>query len=330
MPIRSQINDSLEPIKVTRPTPRRRLDMNVRELAEQVSKGDRRALARAISLVEGASPESARLMRLVSKNTGRAFVIGVTGPPGTGKSTLVDRLIVEYRRLGLRVGVVAVDPTSPISGGALLGDRVRMLDHTLDRGVYIRSMATRGWTGGLSRAAAQAVRLLDAAAMDIVLVETVGIGQSDIEVVGVAHAVVVVLMPGLGDDIQMSKAGLMEVGDVYVVNKSDLEGADTMVVGLLALVRTLKGRSPAVLKVSALRKEGLDRLVQKLEALRGTFKEDGHEMKLRSARGMILEVAKGEVLSHFASSATRKADALASQVVSGKLTVEQAAQSLLD
>ena len=186
------------------------------------------------------------------------------------------------------MGVVAVDPTSPITGGALLGDRVRMIQHTLDKGVFIRSMASRGWAGGLSGAVSEVIQILDAAGIDVMLIETVGIGQSDIEIMKIAHAVMVVTMPGLGDDVQVSKGGLMEIGDVYVVNKSDLAGADAMVINLLGMVRDMKGRSPPVLKVSALNSEGIDRFFGAVEGIRAKFlSPEGRQMKLRSIRGMI-------------------------------------------
>jgi LAO/AO transport system kinase len=205
---------------------------------------------------------------------------------------------------------------------------VRMIAHTSDKGVYIRSMASRGWAGGLTRSTSQVIQLMDAAGMDVILIETAGIGQSDIEVVGVAHAVLVVLMPDLGDDIQVSKAGLMEIGDVYVVNKSDLAGADRMVITLLSLVRNLKSRSATVVKVSALKKEGMDKLVDSTEQLRAEFLRDGSKMKLMSIRGMMLELAKARVLEEFARSSGYRVDRLAQDVLAGKLTVNEAAQKL--
>ena len=255
-------------------------------------------------------------------------MVGVTGPPGTGKSTLVDRLIESYRALGLRVGVVAVDPSSPFTGGALLGDRIRMTKHTGDRGVFIRSMASRGWTGGLSRATSQAIRLIDAAGFDVVLLETVGIGQSDVEVVGVSHAVLVVLMPGLGDDVQASKAGLMEVGDVYVVNKADLEGADAMVVNLLSLFRG-GSRSPPVLKVSAIAGEGIETLRKAIDQSRSKLASGDQGLRLRSIRGMIVETARGAAMARFASVSEAKAGRLAEQVLAGRLSLEEAAARLV-
>src|SRR5712692_531986 len=244
--------------------------LRLSQLASQLRRGDRVALAKGISLAENDPVRASKLLALLGP-PGRAFVVGVTGPPGTGKSTLVDRLIGSFRSKGLKVGVIAVDPTSPITGGALLGDRIRMPGHSTDKAVFIRSMASRGWTGGLSRATSQVIRLMDAAGFDVVLLETVGIGQADIEVVGVSHAVLVVLMPGQGDDIQVSKAGLMAVGDVYVVNKSDLEGADSMVVPLLGMLRGVRSRSPKVVKVSALHGDGLEKLVDAIETIRLKF-----------------------------------------------------------
>ncbi|MDE1853496.1 MAG: methylmalonyl Co-A mutase-associated GTPase MeaB [Thaumarchaeota archaeon] len=283
-------------------------------------------MAKGISIAENDPAGAAELLGLLGR-PGSAFVVGVTGPPGAGKSSLVDRLIESYRRRGLKVGVIAVDPTSPLTGGALLGDRIRMTGHTGDRNVFIRSMASRGWTGGLSRATSQAIRLMDAAGFDLILLETVGIGQSDIEVVGVSHAVIVVLMPGLGDDIQVSKAGLMEVGDVYVVNKSDLEGADAMVVTLLSLFRG-STRSPPVLKVSAVSGAGVEGLQGAMEAIRSKFISGEREMRLRSIRGMIIETARGAAMARFSDISESRADRLARQVMEGKLSIESAAAKL--
>ncbi len=306
--------------------------MDTKELAARLAKGDRRAVARAITLVENDGAGSSGLLRAIGPRLGHAFVIGVTGPPGAGKSSLVDRLTESYRKKGLKVGVVAIDPTSPLTGGALLGDRIRMVDHTMDEGVFIRSMASRGWAGGLSGAVADVIQLLDAAGMDIVMVETVGIGQSDTDVVRVAHAVMVVLMPGLGDDVQASKAGLMEIGDVYVVNKADLPGADDMVVDLLAMARDFKGRNPSVLKVSAAKKEGIDAVVGVLERLRTRFlsapSEGGNEIRLKSIRGMITELARRKILVDFEAKAESRVEDLAEEVAARKMTIDEAAAEL--
>lgn len=295
-------------------------------LASSIRRGKRGALAKGITLAENDQARASKLLGLMGA-PGRAFIVGVTGPPGSGKSSLVDRLIEAYRRRGLKVGVIAVDPTSPITGGALLGDRIRMTGHAGDKSVFIRSMASRGWSGGLSRAASQVIRLMDAAGFDLILLETVGIGQSDIEVVGVSHAVLVVLMPGLGDDIQVSKAGLMEVGDVYVVNKADLDGADAMVVNLLSVFRGTP-RSPPVLKVSALTGEGIETLQSAIENIRSKFTAGGQDLKLRSIAGMIVETARGAAMEKLAGVSGAKAERLAHLVLEGKKTIEAAASEL--
>ena len=301
-------------------------DLRVSELAKGIKKGNRIALAKGITLAENDPAAASKLLAPLGP-PGRAFVVGITGPPGTGKSSLVDRLIEAYRKDGLKVGVIAVDPSSPITGGALLGDRIRMADHAGDREVFIRSMASRGWSGGLSRATSQVIRLMDAAGYDLILLETVGIGQSDIEVVGVSHAVLVVLMPGLGDDIQVSKAGLMEIGDIYVVNKSDLEGADLLVVSLLSLFRG-SPRSPPVLKASALSGEGIDKLHDAIEGMRASFAAGDSGLRLKSIRGMIVETARGAAMERLATVSEAKAGRLAAQVMAGKTTIEAAAASL--
>ena len=203
--------------------------MNLDSIAGRVRAGDVRAAARLMRNLEDGLSSARAVLRELFAHTGHAYVVGLTGPPGAGKSSLTDRLIGELRRGGRTVGVVAVDPTSPFSGGAILGDRVRMQDHALDPGVFIRSLATRGHLGGLSRATADVVQVLDAMGKDIVLVETVGVGQDEVEVAGLAHTVVVVSIPGMGDDVQAIKAGVLEIADVFAVNKADREGADRTV-----------------------------------------------------------------------------------------------------
>jgi len=232
--------------------------------AARVAGGDRRALARVISFLENDDPCGVAALKELYARTGRAHIVGITGPPGAGKSSLADKLIRELRGRGKTVGVVAVDPTSPFSGGAILGDRVRMQGWTGDSGVYIRSMGTRGSLGGLARAAYGTIQLLDAAGFDYVLVETVGVGQSEVDIVRVADTVVVVAVPGLGDDIQVSKAGITEIGDVFAVNKADLPGAERVATELemmLDLGNHAAWRPPVVLTVAASGK-GIPELVQ--------------------------------------------------------------------
>ena len=298
-------------------------------LVEQVLEGKREAIAKAITLVENRGRGFENLLAALERKGGNAFVLGVTGPPGTGKSTLVDRLIERFRKRGLKVAVVAVDPTSPITGGALLGDRVRMLKHATDGGVYIRSMASRGWRGGLAGSTSEVVQILDAAGTELVIIETVGIGQSDIEIVSVAHAVLVTVTPGLGDDIQVSKAGLLEIGDIFVVNKSDLEGADFMLTALLSVVREQKRQRP-VIKVSALKDEGIDKLVEAVDGFRQTLTTPrGREIKLKSLRGMIVEMAKNEVMEGLNEKLVGNLpDRLAREVYDGRLDLREAARRL--
>src|SRR6478752_270142 len=202
------------------------LKPEIQNLVDRVTSGDARALARAITLVENRAHESSEMLKALFPRTGHSKVIGLTGSPGAGKSTLVDQLAREYRQQEKTIGIIAVDPTSPYTGGAILGDRIRMQSHHADPGIYIRSMATRGCLGGLARATTDVATALDASGKDIVMIETVGVGQDEVDIVRLADVTIVILVPGMGDDVQTIKAGIMEIADIFVINKSDREGAD--------------------------------------------------------------------------------------------------------
>lgn len=241
--------------------------------------GDARSIARAISIVEDEAPDAAALIARIFQQTGRAYVVGITGAPGTGKSTLVDALTAEVRRSGQTVGIIAVDPTSPFTGGAILGDRVRMTGHAADGGVYIRSMATRGHLGGLSRTTSDVALVLDAAGTDVIIIETVGVGQDEVDIVRTADISIVVVVPGTGDDVQAIKAGIMEIGDIFVVNKSDREGADRAAQAIAASLSlgtaSASGRktgesgwTPPIVKTEATRAVGIDELWRQINRYR--------------------------------------------------------------
>jgi GTPase len=261
------------------------------ELVTGVLAGDRRALARSISLVENGEEQGAEIVRRVYPSTGRAASIGVTGPPGVGKSSLVSALVGHARSLGRSVGVISVDPSSPFTRGALLGDRIRLADHFLDAEVYIRSMGTRGHLGGLAEATLQALLLVDASGKDVVFLETVGTGQSEIEVIGIADVVLLVLMPGSGDAVQALKAGIMEIPDVIAVNKMDHPAAKTMLQEVRSIVALdpVRERRPAILLTEALRGEGVPELWDALEKRSAELDERG-ELEARRERNLSGEV----------------------------------------
>jgi LAO/AO transport system kinase len=271
--------------------------------AAKIRRGDVRSVSRAISAIENHSPESEELLKQLFPHTGHAYLTGVTGAPGTGKSTLVDRLVAYHRKQDERVGVVAVDPTSPYSGGAILGDRIRMQGHASDSGIFIRSMATRGFLGGLSRSTAEVALLLDAAGKKQILIETVGVGQDEIDIVRLADCVLVVLVPGLGDDIQNMKAGLMEIADIFVLNKADREGAERLeeqLHAMLSLVMPHDGWHPPVIRTVATESRGIEELAATIAKFRQHFEsgEEREKKHLEYWRNRLVEMLESRLLEN--------------------------------
>jgi LAO/AO transport system kinase len=258
----------------------------MQQLVAELLQGNRRAAARLISQVENDDPQKLDLLKEIYPHTGKAYVVGITGAPGSGKSSLVDCLLQQMRREGLSVGVIAVDPTSPFSGGAILGDRIRMQDHALDPGIFIRSMGTRGSLGGLSRATREAIQVLDAFGKDIVLVETVGVGQSEVDIVRTADSTLVVLTPAGGDSVQTIKAGIMEIADIFVINKADLPGAERTAAEINAMLDMKSGIPwrPPVMPTVSTRNEGIDELWASLSRHRSHMKESGRLLEVRRQR----------------------------------------------
>ena len=298
--------------------------------------GDPRALARLVSLVENGSPRLREVMKLIAPLAGRARVVGLTGAPGVGKSTIAGALVRAYRGEGLRVGVLAVDPTSPFSGGALLGDRVRMQDHATDSGVFIRSMASRGRLGGLSWAAPQALRILDGAGFDVILVETVGVGQAEVEIASLADSTLVIVAPGMGDSIQAAKAGILEIADVFVVNKSDRPGAQEAIRDLrtmLAMARYGPGDwKPPIVSTAAASGGGIDELAGRLEAHGAWLGESGERERRRLARAReeISAIAVAGLRERLgALPGESQLEELAGHVASGELDPYTAADKLI-
>jgi LAO/AO transport system kinase len=309
---------------------------NNTSLVDRLAAGDTRAVARAISKVEDVSKDAAQLMKKVFPLTGRGLVIGITGAPGAGKSSLVDKLALHYRQQGERVGIVAVDPSSPFSGGAILGDRIRMQTLGLDEGVFIRSMATRGNLGGLARTTVDAVSILDAAGYGRIIIETVGVGQDEVEVVKAADISVVVLVPGMGDDIQAIKAGIMEIGDIFVINKADRDGVNTTekeLEALLSLAMREDAWEPPIIKTVATESKGIQELAAAIERYRNfhlqTKSGDGRRRAI--ARWRILELLRERLVAQTlaSASASEKLDRLAGEVASRQRDPYSAVEEIL-
>ncbi|HEX8780008.1 MAG TPA: methylmalonyl Co-A mutase-associated GTPase MeaB [Nocardioides sp.] len=316
---------------------RRRGAASVPDLVSDAREGDPRAVARLISLVEDASPLLREVMAALAPHAGRAHVVGITGAPGVGKSTSTAALVSALRRAGKRVGVLAVDPSSPFSGGALLGDRVRMQEHALDKDVYIRSMASRGHLGGLAWTTPQALRVLDVAGCDVVIIETVGVGQSEVEIASLADTTIVLLAPGMGDGIQAAKAGILEIGDVYVVNKADRDGAAQVrreLRGMLALAERREGAwKPPILLTTASSGEGVDEVAAEVDRHRTHLEETGElaRRRTRRAREEIEAIALETLRDRWGDvDAGSALDALAEAVVAGSTDPYRAADDLLE
>ena len=307
------------------------------EIAKGILAGNRRSIAKAITIVENDDQEAQKLIAEIYPHTGKAHIIGLTGAGGAGKSTLIEKMVKEYRRIGKKVGVVAVDPTSPFTGGAFLGDRIRMQELCMDKDVFIRSMATRNYAGGIAKATKDAVRVLDASGKDIVIVETVGAGQSEVEIIKVAQTTVVVHAPGLGDDIQAIKAGIMEIANIFVVNKADREGADKAVIDIqsnLQLNNNAKPWKPPVLRTVALTGEGITELIGQIEQHR-CFLEGNVECKTALLRtkteAELVEAIRERVTNSMIEELKRKGefDELVHEIMERQTDPTSAARKLL-
>jgi len=307
------------------------------DLVDKMLNGDHKALARLITLVERGSQEVPHIMREIHPHLGRAYYVGITGPPGAGKSTLVDRLTALIRSRGQTVGIIGADPSSPFTGGAVLGDRIRMQQHFLDEGVFIRSMATRGSHGGLPRSALAVAKLMDAAGKDFVLVETIGVGQTELDIVETADTTVVVLVPEAGDSVQTMKAGLIEIADIFVVNKADREGAANMVAELFTMVQLFSGGKwwrPPVLATQAVHNIGVEELLAEIDKHRQALEESGRLAELRQEHRRLefLHLVGQRVTDRLAElmHGDGQLAAYLQQVESGELDPHSAAQQILE
>jgi LAO/AO transport system kinase len=304
---------------------------------ESILVGDPRAVARAISKVEDDAPGASELMKEVFSRTGHGLVIGITGAPGAGKSSLVDKLALLYRQRGERLGIIAVDPSSPFTGGAILGDRIRMQTLGLDKGVFIRSMATRGNLGGMARATVDAVAILDAAGYAKIIIETVGVGQDEVEIVKAADISVVVLVPGMGDDIQAIKAGIMEIGDIFVINKADREGVystEKELEALLSLAARPDELQPPIVKTVAIENKGIDELARAIDNFRDSRlqTELGHQRRRAIARWRILELLREKLLAQTLSAhgVPELLEDLAAEVATRRRDPHSAAEKIIE
>ena len=308
----------------------------IEEIARGVLAGDRRSIARAITIVENNTAETQKLITLIYPHTGKAHIIGITGPGGSGKSTLVEKMIRKYRQKDNTVGVIAVDPTSPFTGGAFLGDRIRMQQLSTDQGVFIRSMATRNYMGGIAKATRDAAKVLDASGKDIVIVETVGAGQSEVEIIKVAKTVVVLFAPGLGDEIQAIKAGIMEIGDIFVVNKADRENANKAVMDIQAMLQLNNKKrawKPPVMKTVALTGEGVPQVVEKIDEHRLFLEKEIERRRSRDkAEAELVEVIKENIASSIIKELKRegKLEALLQKILKKEIDPTYAAKKLLN
>jgi LAO/AO transport system kinase len=303
---------------------------------QAVLAGDFRAVARLITLVENDPPRAVPYLRALFPHTGRCFTVGITGAPGSGKSTLVDQLASDYRHEGNRIGIIAVDPTSPFSGGAILGDRIRMQSRSLDPGTFIRSMATRGHLGGLARATAESLLVMDAAGFDAVLIETVGVGQDEVEIVRTAHVTLVLLVPGMGDDIQAMKAGIMEIGDIFVINKADrpgVERVETELEALLTMSSRPDGWKPLVIRTVALEGQGIQDCRHSIDRYRSFLQGSPfrRERSVQIERDRLLEAARWQIMQKLMRRAgtQERVEMLAREIADRRMDPFTAAEELI-